>query len=61
MSERDDYADHPDLPPSWVITKVVYPLLGMLVIFTLIAVFVGVCLFVDGGCRQTVSSVHENR
>jgi hypothetical protein len=54
MSERDDYADHPDLPPSWLMTKVVYPLLAMLVVFTLIAVFVGVCLLVDGGRRQMV-------
>jgi hypothetical protein len=59
MSERDDYADHPDLPPSWLITKVVYPLLGLLVVFTLIAVFVGVCLLVDGGWRQMVGPTHE--
>ena len=58
MSERDDYTDHPDPPPSWVMTKVVYPLLGMLVIFTLIAVFIGVCLLVDGGWRRTVGHPH---
>jgi hypothetical protein len=52
--EREDYADDPDQPPSWVMTKVVYPAMGLLVFFTFLFAFLLVCLWADSGCRQMV-------